>query len=180
MRQWRFSEKMTEYLDELICLFRQAKPGTLVSFQDKEVKNRLLAGLPAEALGEIEGFLYLSAAGIARKYDLIHSQREALGITTLVAVEKPLNIVQEKQTRGDDLHTYREFKQIFAFRDGNRLNRFKDETCSYCNKKGHNETVCFAKRDNDKLTKMAAKVSAAKAEQIATTNKQAMAISQPI
>ncbi len=46
--------------------------------------------------------------------------------------------------------------------------------CTYCNKKGHTEVVCFAKRDDDKLTKMAEKVSAAMAEQIAATNKQAM------
>ncbi len=57
-----------------------------------------------------------------------------------------------------------------GFRDGNRQNRFKDETCTYCNKKGNTETVCFAKRDDDKLTKMAQKVSAVKAKQITTTN----------
>ncbi len=95
-------------------------------------------------------------------------------MTTFVAVEKPLNIIQEKQIGGDDLHTYGEFEQIFAFRDSNRQNKFKDETCSYCNKKCHTEAVCFAKSDNDKLTKMAATVSAAMAEQIATTHKQAM------
>ncbi len=42
MRHWRFGERMTEYLDELICLFRKARPGTPVSFQNEEVKNRLL------------------------------------------------------------------------------------------------------------------------------------------
>ncbi len=47
---------MTEYLDELIHLFRKARAGTPVSFQDEEVKNRLLAGLPAESLGDIEGY----------------------------------------------------------------------------------------------------------------------------
>ncbi len=66
---------MTEYLDELIHLFRKARPGTAVSFQDEEVKNWLLAGLPAEALGEIDGYLDLSAAEISRKYNDIHSQR---------------------------------------------------------------------------------------------------------
>ncbi len=54
------------------------------------------------------------------------------------------------------------------------VNKFKDETCTYCNKKGHTETICFTKLDDDKLTKMAQKVSAARAEQIAATNKQAM------
>ncbi len=87
-RRWRFGERMTDYLDELICLFRKARPGTPVSFEDEEVKNRQLAGLPADALGEIKGYLDLSAARIARKYYLIHSQREALGMITLVVVEK--------------------------------------------------------------------------------------------
>ncbi len=99
---------------------------------------------------------------------------EALGMTTLVTVEKPLNMVQDKQTGGDDLQSYCEFEKIFAFRDGNHQNRFKDETCSYCNKKGHTEVISFAKRDNNKFTKMAVKVSAAMADQTATTNKQAM------
>ncbi len=50
---------MTKYLDELIHLFRKAKP---VNLQNEEVKNRLLTSLPAEAMGEIEGYLNLSAA----------------------------------------------------------------------------------------------------------------------
>ncbi len=41
MRQWRFIERMTVYLDELICLFRKARRDTPVNFQDEEVKNRL-------------------------------------------------------------------------------------------------------------------------------------------
>ncbi len=45
MRRWRFGEQMTEYLDELICLFRKARPDTEISYQDEEVKNPLLAGL---------------------------------------------------------------------------------------------------------------------------------------
>ncbi len=83
-------------------------------------------------------------------------------------------VVQDKQSDGDTPDTYREFEQIFAFRDGNRQNQFKDETCTYCNKKGHTEVVCFAKRDDDKLAKLAQKLSVAMAEQIAATNKQAM------
>ncbi len=82
--------------------------------------------------------------------------------------------VQEKQSGGDIPDTYREFEQVFAFRDGNRQNQFKGETCTYCNKKVLTETVCFGKHDNDKLTKVAHKVSAAMAEQIAATNKKAM------
>ncbi len=66
------------------------------------------------------------------------------------------------------------FETVFAFRDGNRQHKFKDVTCTYCNKKGYTEAVCFAKFGNDKLNKMAAKVSAAMAERIAASNKIAM------
>ncbi len=55
-RRRRLGEWMTEYLDELIHLFRKARPGTEISFQDKEVKNWLLTGLPYELLIEIEGY----------------------------------------------------------------------------------------------------------------------------
>ncbi len=79
-------------------------------------------------------------------------------------MDKPLLVVQDKQSRGNTPDTYGEFDQVFAFRNGNLQNVFKDETCTYCNKKGHTETVCFAKHDDDKLTKMARKVSAAMAE----------------
>ncbi len=72
------------------------------------------------------------------------------------------------------MNAYSELEQILAFRDGNRLNRFKDETCTYCNKKGHTETVCFAKHDNDKMTRMAENVSASMAQAITATNKLAM------
>ncbi len=37
-------ERMTEYLDELICLFRKARPGAFVQFQEEEVKDRLING----------------------------------------------------------------------------------------------------------------------------------------
>ncbi len=46
MRRFRNGERMTEYMDELICLFRKARPGGAESFQNDEVKNKLLAGLP--------------------------------------------------------------------------------------------------------------------------------------
>ncbi len=78
-RRWRFGERMTEYLDKLIHLFKKARPGTEISYQDEDVKNRLLAGLPTEALIEIDGYLDLMAAEIARKYDVIHSQRDVIG-----------------------------------------------------------------------------------------------------
>ncbi len=44
----------------------------------------------------------------------------------------------------------------------------------YCNKKGHTEIVCFAKHDDDKMTRLAEKVSAAMAQSITATNKLAM------
>ncbi len=72
---------MTEYLDELIHLFRNARPGNFVRFQNEELRNRLQIGLSFEVLGEIEGYLDLMAEEIAQKYDLKHSQREALGMT---------------------------------------------------------------------------------------------------
>ncbi len=64
---------MTEYLDKFIRLFRKARPGTNISFEDEEVKNRLLAGLPSNIQIEMDSYLDLTAAGIARKYDVIHS-----------------------------------------------------------------------------------------------------------
>ncbi len=81
-------ERMTEYLDAFIRLFRKARPGTIVQFQDEDVKTRLLNSLPSEILNEIQGYLHLTAEDIARKYDLIHSQREALYIA-----EKALHVV---------------------------------------------------------------------------------------
>ncbi len=110
---------------------------------------------------EIDSYLDVTAAEIAQNYEDIYSQREAFGRATVVMVEKPLFAVQDKQTGGDDPHTYGEFDQVFAFRDGNRQNKFK-------------EVVCFAKRDDNKLTKIAVKVSATIPEQIAASNKLAM------
>ncbi len=164
---------MMEYMDELIHLFRKDRPGSPASFQDEEVKNKLLAGLPYEVMEIVAGYLDLTAAEIARKFDVITSQREALGLLALGPMDKPLLTVQEKQSGSDDPITYGEFEQVFAFRDGNLQNQFKDESCTYCNKKGHTETICFAKRDNDKLTKMAKIFSATMAEQIAATNTKA-------
>ncbi len=58
-------ERMTEYLDELIHLFRKARPGTIVQFQDEDVKTCLLNGIPSEILNEIQGYLDLTAEEIA-------------------------------------------------------------------------------------------------------------------
>ncbi len=58
-------EHMLEYLDELIHLFRKARPGNIVQFQDEDVKTHLLNGLPSEILNEIQGYLDLTAEEIA-------------------------------------------------------------------------------------------------------------------
>ncbi len=58
---------MTEYMDELICLFRKARPGSPVSFQNEEVKNQLLSGLPFEVMEIVAGYLDLTADEISRK-----------------------------------------------------------------------------------------------------------------
>ncbi len=68
------TRRMTEYLDKLICLFRKARPGAFVKFQDKEVNHRLINGLPSEILLEVQGFLNLTAEEITHKNDLLHSQ----------------------------------------------------------------------------------------------------------
>ncbi len=164
MRRWRTGECMTEYMNELICLFRKARPGNPASFQDEELKNQLLFGLPFEVMEIVAGYLDLMAAEIAQKFDVIASQREEVGLLALGSNDKPLLTVQEKQSSSD----------IQTLTKSNHQNRFNDETCTKCNKKGHTETVCFAKHDDDKLTKMAQKVSAAMAEQITATNKKAM------
>ncbi len=66
-RRWRTCECMTEYMDELICLFRKARPGSPVSFQNEEVKNQLLSGLPFEVMEIVAGYLDLTADEISRK-----------------------------------------------------------------------------------------------------------------
>ncbi len=173
-RRWRTGESMTEYMDELIYLFRKARPDSSIDIQDEKVKNHKLASLPSNVINVVEGYLDLSAADIARKYDIITSQREVLGLSAQTVGEKPLLSLQDKQTGSDQMDAYSELEQILALQDINRPNRFKDKTCTYCNKKGHTETICFAKRDDDKMTKMAEKVSASMAQVIAITNKLAM------
>ncbi len=92
-------------------------------------------------------------------------------MTTTVEAERVLLAVQGKHVGCDKYVGY-----IFGYRNGNHQNWFKEETCTYCNKKGHTEAVCFTKRDDDKLTKMAQKGSAVMAEQIAAINSQSMDI----
>ncbi len=166
-------ERKTEYLDKLIRLFRKARPGTIVQYQDKDVKTCLLNGLQSEILNEIQGYLDLMAEEIARKYDLIQSQREALGISSAVIAEKALHVVQDKSVSGVETYTTDDLKHILTYKDDHRQHRFKDESCTYCNKKGHTEMVCFSKRDDEKLTKMAVKISAVMADKIAAINNKA-------
>ncbi len=151
---------MTEYMDELIRLFRKARPDSSIDIQDEEVKNYLLAGLPSNVINVVEGYL--------------DSKRGVLGLSAQTVGKKPLLSLQDKQTESDPMDAYSELEQILAFRDSNRPNRFKDETCTYCNKNGQTETICFAKHDDYKMTRLAEKVSAAMAESIASTNKLAM------
>ncbi len=103
-------ERMTEYMDELIRLYGKARPGTLASFQDEEIKNQLLSGLPFEVMEIVSVNLDLTAADITRKYDVIASQREALGLIVLSANDKPLMVVQDKQSSSDTPDTYGEFE----------------------------------------------------------------------
>ncbi len=140
---------MTEYMDELICLFRKARPDSSIDIQDEEVKNHLLAALPSNVITVVEGYLDLSVGDITPKYDIIASQREVVGLSAQTVGDKPLLSLQDKQSRSDQMDANSALEQILVFQDGNLLNRFKDETCMYCNKKGHTETVCFAKRDHN-------------------------------
>ncbi len=110
MRRWRTSECMTKYMDELICLFRKARPGSPESFQNEEVKNQLLAGLPFEVKEIVTGYLDLTATEIVRRFDVIASQREALGLMVLGPTDKPLLTVQNKKSGNDDSVAYQEFE----------------------------------------------------------------------
>ncbi len=113
-------ERMTEYLDELIRLFRKTRPGTIVQYQDEDVKTRLLNGLPSEILNEIQRYLDLTAEEIAWKYDLIQSQREVLGISSDVRAEKALHVVQEKSVGGVERYTTDDLKHILTYKDDHR------------------------------------------------------------
>ncbi len=77
-----------------------------------------------------------------------------MGISFAVIVENALHVVEEKSVGGVETYTTDDLKHILTYRDDHRLHMFKDETCTYCNKKGHTETVCFSKSDDEKLIKM--------------------------
>ncbi len=77
---------MFEYMDELICLYRKARPGTPASFQDEEVKNQLLSGLHVTSHGNcfrVPGPYGCRNRTKVRKNNVIANQREALGLITL-------------------------------------------------------------------------------------------------
>ncbi len=67
MRRWRTSERMIEYMDKLILLFRKARPKSIVDIHNEEVKNHLIAGLPSNFLEVVVGYIDLMAAEIACK-----------------------------------------------------------------------------------------------------------------
>ncbi len=96
-----------------------------------------------------------------------------MGISCAVEVEYFSHVLQEKFVGGVETHTTDDLKHILAYRDDNHQHRFKDESCIYCNKKGHTETVCFSKCDDEKLTKMAEKLSAVMANKIEASNNEA-------
>ncbi len=66
---------------------------------------------------------------------------EALGITFATEVEKALHMVQEKSVGNDEISIVNELEQILDYKNGDHRNNYKDEICTYCNKKGHTETV---------------------------------------
>ncbi len=82
-------------------------------------------------------------------------------------------MVQEKFVGGVETYTTDDLKHILTYRDDHHQHRFKDESCTYCNKKGHTESVCFSKRDHEKLIKMAVKISAVMADKITASNNEA-------
>ncbi len=47
---------MHEYMDELICLLRKARPDSSIDIQDEEVKNHLLASLTSNIINVVEGY----------------------------------------------------------------------------------------------------------------------------
>ncbi len=49
-RRWHTGECMTEYMDDLIHLFSKERPGSPARFQDDEMKNQFLSGLPSNVM----------------------------------------------------------------------------------------------------------------------------------
>ena len=163
-KRMKHGERMTVYLDELVRLYRKARPGTFIQFQNEEVKNRLISGLSPEVLSEVQGYLDLTAAEITRKYDLLHSQWDTLGISMTAQVDKVLNVTQAIPSNDDEKSFDDIVEQIYAFQSSDRKNKYKDETCTFCQRKGHTENVCFAKKDEAKLEKFAMKCASSMQE----------------
>ncbi len=159
----------TKYLDELIFIFRKARPEGFV-FQDEEVKNCLITGLPSETLLEVQSFLDLSAEEIASKYDLLgrfrayicHRDRESLAYDT------------RKSVGNDEISIINELEQILAYKDGDHKNKYKDETYTYCNKKDQQKLSVSQNMRMKKLNKLAEECTAAMVDHLSTYNKEAM------
>ena len=132
-------------------------------------------GLPSDILNEIQGYLDLKADEIARKYDLLRSQWDNLGITSVISADKVLNVVQQQPLSEEDAVYDEVFSQIYAYGQGtDRRSKFKDEICTFCSKKGHTENVCFTKRDDDKLSKLTEKCSSSMAEVLSKSQAESM------
>ncbi len=80
-----------------------------------------------------------------------------------------MHIVQDRSVGSDEIYSIDRLKHILAYKDGECRNKFKDETCTYCNKKGHTEIVCFTKCDDEKLSKLAEKCTSSMAEKCIAT-----------
>ncbi len=122
----------------------------------------------------MQSYLDLSTEEIARKYDLLHSQWEALGLTSIIETEKVLNTLQDRSVGNDEASIINNLEQLFAYKEGDSKNKFRDETCTYCNMKGHKENVCFTKCDDTKSSKLAEKCTSAMTDHLSTYNKESM------
>ncbi len=75
-----------------------------------------------------------------------------------------MHVIQDRSVGNDEIYTINELEHILAYSD--HQNNFKDETCTYCNKKGDIDTLCFSKRDDEKLSKLAEKCTAYNKEEM--------------
>ncbi len=68
---------------------------------------------------------------------------DVLGISSAVRAEKALHVVQGKSVGGVETYTTDDLKHILTYKDDHCQHRFKDESCPYCNKKGHQKWSAF-------------------------------------
>ncbi len=126
---------MTKYLDELIHLYRKARQCVIVQFQDEEVENCLINGLPSKVFNEVQGYLDLSAEEIARKYNLLHIQWDALEWTSMVLAEKVVSMVQEKSVVNDETTMINDFEQLYTYKDRDCKNYLKMRLAPFVTRK---------------------------------------------